>query len=194
MKSILCFLFVVSSCSSISVGQDKLKLDWPQQEWTDHVVSLLDVSPMLSVLPEDINEFCPKFRSFNHSQKIEFYAQLISIVAKRESGYRPETKYQEDFKDSHGNWVISRGLLQISQESANSYGCGITKAEMLHNPRINLSCGIRILERWIIKDRRLAGKVAGKWRGGARYWSVLRSVSNSYLVVKKHLSSLALCR
>jgi len=129
---------------------------------------------MLKVVPSDIKEFCPNFKNLADYEKVEFYAQLISVMSKYESNYKPETTYTEGFNDAKGNPVISRGLLQISIESGKSYDCPLKTAQDLHKPEVNLACGVRILNRWVSRDGRIAGYVEKKWRGGARYWSVLR--------------------
>src|SRR5829696_2457230 len=75
---------------------------------------------------------------------------------------------------AEGNWVISRGLLQISKESGNGYGCGIVNEMVLHDPATNIACGVRIMARWIGQDGYIARRQNGKWRGLARYWSPFR--------------------
>lgn len=162
-------------------------------EWTAHLLSELEGKDFLAVTPKDFKDWCPNFPVLTTPQRAEFYAQLVSIMAKRESGFNPDTKYQESFKDGKGKPVISRGLLQISQESANSYGCGIDKAEKLHSPKINLSCGVKIIQRWVNRDQRLGGKL-DTWKGCARYWSVCRSISRSYPIVTGYTKSLPICK
>jgi hypothetical protein len=111
-----------------------------------------------------------------------------------ESGHRPATSFQEAFNDAQGNNVISRGLLQLSIESANAYGCGFANAMEIHDPKKNLSCGIRILNRWVGTDQRLAGRINTKWLGGARYWSVLRFTNAPLAKIQGYTRALAICR
>jgi hypothetical protein len=144
-------------------------------------------------VPEDATTFCPKYTKLSSSQRKEFWAFLISAMTKYESSFKPETQYKEAFKDSKGNNVISRGLLQISIESANGYGCGFKTVSELHDPYANLSCGIRILNRWMSRDKRIAGKVDGGWRGGARYWSVLRSTNKPYSSIVAMTRKMSIC-
>jgi len=148
-------------------------------DWTKYVYDQLDVfgKDMLKVVPKDYKDFCPQFLVMSPAQKKGFYVMLISGMVERESGHDTQNSYQENFKDNKGHYIVSRGLLQISIESGNAYGCGFEHESELHIPEKNLSCGIRILNRWISRDGRLAGKIDGRWRGGARYWSVLRSSS-----------------
>lgn len=129
---------------------------------------------LLAKTPADIATFCPNYKNLNTTDKKNFWVYLLSAMTQLESGHRPEVTYQEAFNDVQGNPVISRGLLQISIESANGYGCALKNAQELHDPYKNLTCGIRILNRWITPDGVITGKVGTKWQGGARYWAVLR--------------------
>lgn len=106
----------------------------------------------------------------------EFYAELLGALCKFESNYKPEETYEENFKDGKGKPVISRGLLQISIESANGYGAKLKSAEQLHDIDTNLKCGVLIMSKWISKDGRISGKSSstGSWLGMARYWSPFR--------------------
>lgn len=165
--------------------------------WTSHVSAEIDRlgHNLVDVVPEDANLFCPKFSRLSDAQRKQYWIHMISSMVRFESNFKPATKYTEGFNDSKGNPVISRGLLQISIESANSYGCGFKNAEELHDPLKNLSCGVRILDRWVGRDGRIAGKVSGSWRGGARYWAVLRAADkNSYNSIVSWSQNLSICK
>lgn len=114
-------------------------------------------------------------------------AQLLSIIAKRESNFDPSVKYNET---GHLSGVVSRGLLQISKDSANGYGCNITDEKQLHDPVINLKCGVKILSKWAKTDKTLIDQPK---LGCARYWSTCRSkdgTSKSYKEIMTYLSKL----
>jgi Transglycosylase SLT domain len=178
---------VTSSTKTVLAWGDK------KQNWTDSLLKELSGKAFLSVTPKDFSDWCPQFPVMSLSDRAEFYAQLVSIMAKRESGFNPASKYTEAFNDSKGRPVISRGLLQISIESSNSYGCNFKDAEELHDPIKNLACAVKIIERWVTRDQRLGGKVADKWQGCARYWSVCRSVSRSYSLVSDYVKKQKMC-
>ncbi|NCN39650.1 transglycosylase SLT domain-containing protein [bacterium] len=145
---------------------------------------------LLATTPADIGEFCPNYSKLSRGNKKNFWTYLLSAMTEFESNFNPSLQYRENFKDSKGNYIISRGLLQLSQESANGYSCNIRDAQDLHNPFTNLSCAIRIIDRWVGRDKRIAGQVSGGWRGGARYWSVLRtSGHNRVTTIKRWTSS-----
>ncbi|NCN27410.1 hypothetical protein GW915_07520 [bacterium] len=147
--------------------------------WTRHTQDELRrlAGGLENGIPGDVREFCPEFSSLSDLKVRKFYTYLISAMSELESGHNPNTSYRENFKDSRGRFVVSRGLLQISIESGNAYGCGFQSEQQLHDPFKNLSCGVRIVDRWVNRDGRIAGKVSGSWRGAARYWSVLRTTS-----------------
>ena len=165
--------------------------------WTNHtLVQLTKIDAgLLTTQPTDANLFCPNYENLDKNQRKYFWAFIISMMVRFESNFDPRLSYQEDFNDSSGNPVISRGLLQISFESSKGYDCGFTSDEQVHDPYLNLSCGINILNRWIPADKSIAGFVGSNWRGGARYWSVLRAAhKESYKTIVEKSSQLSFCR
>lgn len=144
--------------------------------WTTIANQAIDtLAPQLvSVVPTDIDAFCPGYRATNAVGRRAFYVSLLAELSRYESNFDPSVRYTESFSDNSGQRVISRGLLQISQESANGYGCAITNAEQLHDPETNIRCGVRILARWVARDGVVSGYDAGAWRGASRYWSPFR--------------------
>lgn len=127
--------------------------------------------------PSDIWAYCKRYSKLSASQRLQFWGDLLSAISFHESRHNPALKYQERFKDNTGSRVISRGLLQLSFESAKGYGCPLEKAEQLHNPANNIDCGVRILNHWVLEDGVISDEVGwlqSQWRGGARYWNVLR--------------------
>lgn len=114
-------------------------------------------------------------------------AQLLSIIAKRESNFKTETKYNET---GHLQGVVSRGLFQISKDSANqsAYSCGIVDANDLHKPITNIQCAVKILAYQAAKTGVLIDGAKG---GCGAYWSVCRSKdgkSESYKEITKYMS------
>ena len=165
--------------------------------WTIHTLRRIDniQDSFLETVPTDVNIFCPNYANLTRDQRKYFWTFLISVMVQFESQFDPTSSYEEGFNDSTGNPVISRGLLQISFESSKSYDCGFSSAEQIHNPYMNLACGINILNKWIPADQSFAGYRTNKWRGGARYWSVLRAADKeSYNTIVERSSKLSLCR
>jgi hypothetical protein len=166
------------------------------KEWTSHVYIELDRlgQDLLDVIPADIVTYCPNYKNLSYEERKKYWIYLISAMVRFESNFDTNVSYKEGFNDSRGKPVISRGLLQISKESANGYECGIYDEKNLHDPLINLSCGVRILDRWVSRDGRIAGKVSGKWRGAARYWAVMREGDKtSYKSILSWSKNLNIC-
>ena len=159
-------------------------------EWAVTVLSSLDQDGknLLAALPKDALDFCPSFTKLSLQGRKQFWLMLISELVRYESNYKPEVTYTEDFDDAKGNAVISRGLLQISQESANgkAYQCGIKKAEDLHEPNLNLWCGVKIMDYWARKDAYISKKEGDTWKGiGARYWGPMRKANRLASIAAK---------
>jgi hypothetical protein len=156
--------------------------DWDRKpdgpEWTRFAHTAISElgSELLASNPRDVGDYCPSYHRLNQDQRRAFWVYLLSRLARFESNQDPGVRYTESFDDSRGNPVISRGLLQISMESANGYGCGIEDAMELHDPETNIRCGVRILNRWVAeRDGVIAARTDGGWRGAARYWSPFRN-------------------
>jgi hypothetical protein len=163
--------------------------------WSQYVYDQLPVlgANILAKNPADIASFCPNYANLSTGDKKNFWVYMLSSMSERESAQNPNSTYTESFNDAKGNPVISTGLLQISLESANSYGCGFTSQNQLTDPERNLACGIRILNRWIGNDGVVTGRSGTAWRGGARYWSTLRSTSSSLAVIQSWTQALRIC-
>ncbi len=179
--------------------------NWPTFDWTGRhkQVDMWNQSIFYgidSIVPDltqhkvgDITSFCPNYAKLGQTERKYFWIALLAAMARFESNHRPEVKYTEAFTDSTGRRVISRGLLQLSYESARGYKCPIQSGQDLHDAKINLQCGLRIIERWVDRDGVISGKWSGKWKGGARYWSVLRK-SSTLSQIKNKTRALYLCQ
>lgn len=145
--------------------------------WTLAAENAVKAVTLTALIPKDIAAFCPTYDGLDAEKRARFWAGLLSAMAKPESGFKPETEYVEpDIVDTNNQNVVSRGLLQISMESANqkAYGCGIQQAQDLHKVDVNLNCAARIMRHWAEKDGFIAA-ASKPAVGAARYWSVLRA-------------------
>lgn len=134
---------------------------------------------LVSRIPLDIQNVCANYPSYDRETKIDFLVHIISVMAKYESAFNTNKSFLEpaSLRDSRGNRVTSRGLLQLSIESARGYRCEVLNEQQLHNAEKNLECGVRILDWWLERDGYLLSHPSIQWRGGSRYWSVLRSTN-----------------
>ena len=178
-------IFSLSSISalagSISYNKNTDYAAWsgknPDGSWTRMTELAVMQSPLVKLVPTDVQSFCPLYASLKQQERSQFWVALFSAMAKPESNFKPQSFYQEKFKDGKGRRVVSRGLLQISHESANQprYACDVTHPQALHDPKVNLSCGVKIMSKWVQTDGVISQP---RWskdpKGGARYWSTLR--------------------
>jgi hypothetical protein len=174
MKLVILFLLVSCVWEATEKEKEVLVGRWGNVEYDKHLSDALDLygQDLMKAKPID----CAEFNCIQDTKK--FWFNVITEIARWESGYKAETSYKESFKDQKGEYVYSRGLLQLSIESGKGYGCPFKVAQDVHDPKLNLECGVRILNRWVVRDNRIAGKDGDQWKGGARYWSVLRGVSD----------------
>lgn len=190
---IFAILYATSSFARADSPAYKAEWDVLQRgpQLTSSVILALDTvgKNLMLVNPDDSKTFCPQLKKLTTDQRRQFYLTLISAMAQRESGFKSESTYKESFKDAKGKNVISRGLLQISYESAKAYGCELSKPEDLHDDNKNLTCGVMILNRWIPKDN----LIGSNKKGGGRYWSVLRESSDSRAKIISKLRKLDFC-
>lgn len=201
MKKILILITLCISCSGVTFGSKKPKTDpvettpikidpvtpevkslFPDPKWTAHVLAEIERSGLPTSQPKDAMAFCGA-----QGMSATNWMHLIASMVKFESGFDSNQTYRENFRNSKGEYVISTGLLQLSYESVAGYGFRVT-TEQLKDPYLNLTIGVKILERWVLKDGVITS--GGKpYRGGARYWSVLRS-SGKLNSVKSTLKTL----
>lgn len=135
---------------------------------------------------KDLKKFC----IFDDKSREDYFVFLISVMAKFESNFDTYTAFEESFSDQQGNPVISRGLLQISIESSRNYKCNFNTEKDLHTAKLNLECGVRILNYWAKRDSYLHHRTwVGNYRGGARYWAVLREGRPAYQKLSSYITS-----
>ena len=154
------------------------------QVWTNHVIKEINSRNW----NDDIKNHCKK------TPLNICIAQALSIIAKRESGFNPKARYEESFNDRNGKPVVSRGLFQLSVESANqrAYLCNIKNHKELYDPLINIACAVKISHFWLNKDMSFFTKANVRalrdQLGFSRYWSVARPTSKSFKEVSNYLS------
>ncbi len=120
---------------------------------------------LITTVPEDIDSFCPAYRSADPEARKAFWTALFSGLAGYESTWRP---------DAAGAGGRYRGLLQIWPTSARYYGCDLSHPSGLFDGATNLRCATRIAAQAVARDRVVAG-APGAWGGVARDWPPLRN-------------------
>ena len=153
-----------------------IKAAWPHPEWTEMLVKSL----------EDYGSgLLAGYYPGTCGDKKEFWVALLVELARFESNWKTETKFTETFNDSKGKPVVSRGLFQLSIESANGYGCKLKKPEELHDPATNIRCAVIIANKWVTSDMVIHGKSGNRWVGLSRYWSPLRDAEKTKAIMDK---------
>ncbi len=134
--------------------------------WTGASLAALDDhgAPLVKMVPEDIDTYCPGYRTATETERKAFWVMFLSALAKHESTWRP------DAAGGGGAWL---GLLQISPQTAQGYGCRARTAQELKNGSLNLSCGIRIMAVTVPRD----GVISEGMRGVAADWGPFHQAS-----------------
>lgn len=139
------------------------------QTWSRAAMSAIAAhgSVLHDVVPQDIDRWCPAYRSASDLQRRAFWVGMMSALAKHESTYRPEAV---------GGGNLWFGLLQIYPPTARGYGCRARTGEALKDPADNLSCAVRIMAVTVPRDNAIAIH-DGRWRGVAADWGPMTNRS-----------------
>lgn len=170
-------------------GSPELAWGSKRDEWTKHLLGLVSASHLPDLAMTDIEGFEKGYSNRLRSEKVLFWARLISKMCQYESSFNPLAQYKENFKDARGEFVVSRGLLQLSIESCRGYGIQMKDETVLHDPLFNLKATVTIMEKLVSKHGRLCGyepQPGGKpkWKGVAAYWSCMRDTHDAFLKIK----------
>lgn len=126
---------------------------------------------LLSVRPRDWKNYIDVYPT-TEKELIKFWGNILVTMSYYESKWDGSKKYKENFRDRSGKYIYSRGLFQLGLESGLGYDCPFKTAQDIHNDSKNIECAVRILDRWVGRDKVIAS--GNPYRGGARYWAVLR--------------------
>jgi hypothetical protein len=168
-------------------------------EW-DKIVELALPPEMLSNrVPRDVRRFCPRFYEMSEVDKRGFWAYFFQALAGAEAGLtatkqglhtQPEMTVKDEVTGRAGR---TSGLLQLTYEDEKRYGCDFDwdqdKALKAHDPertilqpKNNLECGVRILEKQIIEAHKPLLSATG-------YWETLRPGTPGYRVFVKQMTN-----
>ncbi|HEY0796694.1 MAG TPA: hypothetical protein VGD64_13045 [Acidisarcina sp.] len=171
---------------------------WDPQ-WDEIVERALPASMLGSEVPHDVRRFCPRFYQMSEVDKRAYWAYFFQALAGAEAGLDPATRARHTepavaVKDSvTGRAVRSEGLLQLTYEDAERYGCDFNwdKDKLLKpdddsrtilQPKNNLECGVKILTNQIIDQHKPLLSRSG-------YWSTLQPGRPSYRVFAKQMTN-----
>lgn len=167
-------------------------------EW-DQITEQAIPQAMLSSQVHDVRRFCPRFYTMSDTDKRAFWAYLFQALAGAEAGLNPTIRVRHtepEVAKIDGvtkRAVRSEGLLQLTYEDQQRYGCDFDwdkdkhldahdPARTILQPKNNLECGVKILFKQIIVDHKPLLSSSG-------YWSTLQPGRPSYRVFAKEMTN-----
>lgn len=167
----------------------KAKTSWNDRpegdSWTQIARTAIDADgvSLIAAAPTDMDAFCPNYAKLDDAGKKEFWVATVSEIALVESGLDPAKAGAQN----------RRGLLQITPEAAQRYGCANVGVAQLADPQTNLGCGVKILAATSARDKIVTGFTTDGWKGAARYWLNLRK-PEAIADLQEHLNAQSFCR
>jgi hypothetical protein len=203
----LSIILFLSSCTGLSTKPSEQKLDgndsaaavllpWSgkhadSDKWTEKLKQEIIRRSLVKLTPSDISTFCPGYAKQDDQGKLVAWMNLFAIMAKYESSYNPKSYYMEPPPLGYH----SIGLFQLSYEDQPNYPeCALSKSQKnLEDGVTNIKCAVTILSKLVTRDGSISSTGA-PYRGGGRYWSVLRPGRNGYKGILAHMKTLKVCR
>lgn len=168
-------------------------------EWDKIVESAVPGDLLSPAIAKDVKAFCPRFNSMIDADKRAYWAYFFQALAGAEAGLRAtanvrHTEPEVAVKDSVSHRMVrAEGLLQLTYEDAERYGCDFDwdhdkllpehdPGKTILQPRNNLLCGVRILHNQLIDQHK-------SLLNRSSYWSTLRPGWPGYSVFIKQMSN-----
>lgn len=146
-----------------------------------------------------VRSYCPNFEGEAEADKRAFWAYLFQALAGAEAGLDPtvnvhHTQAAVAKTDSVTKRPVRQeGLMQVTYEDADRYGCDFDwpndrklpehdASRTILQPGKNLACGVKIMENQIISQGKpLLSRTS--------YWSTLQPGTSSYRVFAKQMAN-----
>jgi hypothetical protein len=172
--------------------------NWNPQ-WDEVIETAIPPEMLSTQVPRDVRRFCPRFYQMEETDKRAFWAYFFQALAGAEAGMNPRTNVRHTQPEvavvdavTH-QLVHSQGLLQLTYEDQQRYGCEFDWQADKHlpphdpqrtilNPENNLKCGINILSNQIIDQHK---SIVTR----TSYWSTLQPGTVSYRVFAKQMTN-----
>jgi hypothetical protein len=152
--------------------------------WDATIEEALSSDLLSQKVAKDVKVFCPRFNQLSLADKRAFWAYFFQALAGAEAGLRADadvrhTEPQVAVVDTVSHRMVrAEGLLQLTYQDANRYGCDFDwdadKSLPAHDPdktilqpKNNLLCGVKILNNQLIDQRK-------PLLTHSSYWSTLR--------------------
>ena len=122
-------------------------------------------APLVSMVPEDITDWCPAYPDQDAEARAAFWTALLSTLSRYESTWNP---------GAVGGGGLWHGLMQILPSTAELRDChAVTGAALRHGPS-NLACAVRIMAVTVPRDGAISLKGTSRWQGVAADWGPIR--------------------
>jgi hypothetical protein len=177
---------------------------WDPQ-WDVMVETALPSEMLSPRMGRAVRPFCPRFNSISEVDKRAFWAYFFQALAGAEAGLVPTTDVRHTepevaVKDTVTKRMVrSEGLLQLTYMDADRYGCDFDwdkdkqlpekdPAKTILQPKNNLLCGVKILDKQLIGRRKPLAS-------SSSYWATLQPGTDSYRVFVKQMANVPeVCR
>jgi hypothetical protein len=184
--------------------QELGEASWDPQ-WDRIVEEALSPAMLSPAAAAGVRTYCPRFAVMSEADKRAFWAYTFQALAGAEAGLKPTTDVRHTEPEVAKvdtvtqRMVRSEGLLQLTYMDATRYGCDFDwerdktlaeedPAKTILQPRNNLLCGVKILEKQMITQRR-------PLLSRSSYWVTLQPGRPSYRVFAMQMKNLpAACR
>lgn len=150
-------------------------------------------------IDHDVRAFCPRYGAMSVTDRRTYWAYFFQALAGAEAGLRAtadvrHTEPEVAVRDGVTHRMVrAEGLLQLTYEDANRYGCDFDWTQDKHlpardpgktilDPRNNLLCGVRILHNQLV-DRKKPLLTRSS------YWSTLRPGWPGYNTFLKQMAN-----
>ena len=171
---------------------------WDPQ-WDVLVEQELPADMLSPAAARAVRSYCPNFEGEAEADKRAFWAYLFQALAGAEAGLDPTVNVHHTQAAVAKTDTVTRrpvraeGLLQVTYEDADRYGCAFDWASdrklgehdpgrSILQPGKNLACGVKIMENQIITQ----GKPV---LSRTSYWSTLQPGTASYRVFAKQMAN-----
>lgn len=191
----------INPTTSTPIADKKAELGQPSWDpaWDRMVEEALPADLLSAKVERDVKPFCPEFGTMSEADKRAYWAYFFQALAGAEAGLQPEANVRHKgqaapVKDTvSGRMVRTQGLLQLTYMDATRYGCDFDwekdkllaehdPAKTILQPKNNLTCGVKILEKQIIEQ----GKPL---LSRSSYWSTLRPGSAAERAFVKQMAN-----
>lgn len=191
------------------IATQKSELGQPAWDpaWDRYVEEALQPAMLSTEVPRDVRQFCPRFYQMSSLDKKAFWAYFFQALAGTEAGLDPDTRVRHTEPavavkdDVTGRQVRSEGLLQLTYEDAERYGCDFDwqkdkalpakdPAKTILQPKNNLECGVKILSRQILDQHKGVLSRSSYWSplqpGTVPYRNFVKQMQNAPAACAQH--------